>query len=110
MAKAWIEIKDSTVPSITIKLRVDRNGNSFYRVQRSDRCPARGFKGAPFMSIRVSGYKSVVDALREYLKEYIETNNPEDGVWNGPWTISDGPYEKQGCRYLATWVAVNTGE
>ena len=105
-----IEINDSTVPSITIKLRVDRNGNTFYRVQRADRCPKLGFKGASFMSLRVGGHKSVPDALREYLTEYIETNNPEDGVWNGPWTISDGPYEKQGCRYLATWVAVNTGE
>lgn len=104
------EIKDSTVPSITIKLRVDRNGNSFYRVQRADRCPQLGFKGAPFMSLRVEAYKSVVEALRKYLTEYIETNNPEHGVWDGTWTISDGPYEKQGCRYLATWVAIKTGE
>ncbi len=108
---AWIEIKDSTVPSITIKLQVDRNGNSFYRVQRSDRCPALGFKGAPFMSIRVKGYKAVSEVLRKYLTEYIETNNPEEGVWDGTWILSDGPYEKCGNQgYLATWVAIKTGE
>lgn len=105
-----IHIEDSYVPAITIKLRKDRNGNSFYRVQRADRCPAKGFKGASFMSLRVEGHKSVVDALREYLTEYIETNKPHDGVWDGKWTISGGPYEKQGSHYLATWVAVNTGE
>ena len=105
-----IQIADSYIPSITIKLRVDRNGNTFYRVQRADRNPAKGFKGDVFMTLRVSGVGTPFDALREYLTTYIETNKPHKGVWDGTWILSDGPYEKCGNQgYLATWVAIKTG-
>ena len=70
-----MQIAASTVPSITIKLRVDRNGNSFYRVQRADRSPSLGFKGDVFMTMRVNTGDHI-DALKEYLTTYIETNKP----------------------------------
>ena len=106
-----IQIADAINPSITIKLKFDRNGNSFYRVQRADRNPAKGFKGDTFMTLRVSGVGTPFDALREYLTTYIETNKPFKGAWDGTWTIAAGPDEKQGnFGYMPTYVAIKTGE
>jgi hypothetical protein len=115
-----VKISGAPCVSISIRLRYDRNGNTFYRVQRSD---WPGFEsllnegwGSPEvrsayrpMRIDANGV-SPNDALRAYVSRILDSGEvPPCSWWAAPWLLSEAGKQKCGRHSLPSWVAISTG-
>lgn len=103
-----IKISGAPCVSISIRLRYDRNGNTFYRVQRADYSLGEHFGCAAFNPMKVNATNTTPsDALHAYVSRIVEWGG--GSLWSGPWVLAYAGEQKSGNHRLPCWVAISTG-
>lgn len=104
-----VKISGAPCVSISIRLRYDRNGNTFYRVQRADYPVGQDFHCAAFNPLRVDATGTTPnDALEAYVSRIVEAVGASTW-WAGPWVLAYSGHQKGGRHSLPSWVAISTG-
>lgn len=104
-----IKISGAPCVSISIRLRYDRNGNTFYRVQRADYSLGEHFGCAAFSPMKVDATNTTPnEALGLYVSRIVEAVGASTW-WAGPWVVAHSGQQKSGSHRLPCWVAISTG-
>ena len=102
-------VKGAPCVSISIRLRYDRNGNTFYRVQRADYRRAEHFDCAAFNPLRVDATNTTPnEALEAYVSRIVEAVGASTW-WAGHWVLAYAGHQNCGRHRLPSWVAISTG-
>jgi len=104
-----VEIKGAPCVSISIRLRYDRNGNKFYRVQLAAHGGGKRFGCAAFNPMKVNASSTTPnEALEAYVSRIVEAVGASTW-WSGPWVLAYSGQQKSGSHRLPCWVAISMG-